>query len=251
MAGHSQFKNIMYRKGAQDAKRAKMFTKIIREITVAVREGGVDPHANPRLRQGLIAARDANMPKDNVERAIKKASTEAGGAEYQSVRYEGYGPGGVAFVVEALTDNRNRTASDVRSVFTKAGGALGEEGSVSFQFRRLGLITYPGGHASFDQVFEWAASCEAEDVWPEDHTFVISVAPESLHTLRDRLMETMGEPLRMERVWNPLNEVPISDVGTAQSLMKLMNALEDLDDVQHVFMNAEIDPTTLQDLAAS
>src|SRR5580692_6374161 len=164
MAGHSQFKNIMYRKGAQDKKRAKVFTKIIRELTTAARTGLPDPAANPRLRAAVLAARQANMPKDTVDRAIKRGSGGGADEAYEEVRYEGYGPGGVAVIVESLTDNRNRTASEVRAAFTKAGGNLGETNSVSFMFDRVGQITYPAATASSDAIFEAAVEAGADDV---------------------------------------------------------------------------------------
>src|ERR1700756_3855061 len=164
MAGHSQFKNIMYRKGAQDKKRAKVFTKIIREITTAARSGLRDPNANPRLRAAVLAARQANMPKDTVERAIKRGAGGEGGEAYEEVRYEGYGPGGIAVIVESLTDNRNRTASEVRAAFTKAGGNLGETNSVSFMFDHVGQVTYPSSVGSSDAVFEAAVEAGADDV---------------------------------------------------------------------------------------
>src|SRR5215475_6504142 len=173
MAGHSQFKNIMYRKGAQDKKRAKIFTKIIRELTTAARSGLPDPNANPRLRAAIVAAKQANMPKDTVDRAIKRGSGAEGGESYEEVRYEGYGPGGVAVIVEALTDNRNRTASDVRAAFTKASGALGETNSVSFMFDRVGEIIYPANAASADDMLEAAIEAGASDVESDDERHMV------------------------------------------------------------------------------
>jgi YebC/PmpR family DNA-binding regulatory protein len=248
MAGHSQFKNIMYRKGAQDAQRARKFTKIIREITVAAREGGGDASSNPRLRQALMAAREANMPRDNVDRALKKATTDAPGDHDQAVRYEGYGPQGIALIVEALTNNRNRTASDVRAALTKAGGSLGEEGSVNYQFRRLGVLTWPQDRAPLDQVLDWASACGADDVVEEDKTWVVFVPADHVHSVRDQLLDRMGEPLRVEQVWHPVHAVDVQDAELAQKLLRLHQALDDLDDVQHVFTNAQIAPGILQSL---
>src|ERR1700722_2334450 len=174
MAGHSQFKNIMHRKGAQDKKRAKVFTKIIRELTTAARSGLPDPNANPRLRAAIVAAKQANMPKDTVDRAIKRGAGGADGETYEEGRYEGYGPGGIAIIVEALTDNRNRTASDVRAAFTKAGGNLGESNSVSFLFDRLGQVTYPAAAASSEAMFEAAVEAGADDVETTAEEHVVS-----------------------------------------------------------------------------
>src|SRR6516165_5214596 len=178
MAGHSQFKNIMYRKGAQDKKRAKVFTKIIRELTTVARTGLADPAANPRLRAALLTARQANMPKDTVERAIRRGAGGEGEAAYDEVRYEGYGPGGVAVIVEALTDNRNRTASEIRAAFTRAGGALGETNSVSFLFERIGEISYPATTASADDMFEAVIEAAAENVESDAEQHLVTCAPE-------------------------------------------------------------------------
>ena len=187
MAGHSQFKNIMHRKGAQDARRARQFAKIIREITVSARSGLPDPAANPRLRAAVAAAREANMPKDTVERAIKKASGAAGGEDYVEVRYEGYGPAGVAVIVEALTDNRNRTASDMRAAFSKHGGALGETNSVAFLFDRLGVIAYPASAAGADDVLEAAIEAGADDVESDEDGHTIYTAFEQLSEVAQAL----------------------------------------------------------------
>src|SRR6516164_7477531 len=192
MAGHSQFKNIMYRKGAQDKKRAKIFTKIIRELTTSARTGLPDPAANPRLRAAVLAARQANMPKDTVERAIKRGAGGGADEAYEEVRYEGYGPGGVAVIVEALTDNRNRTASEVRSAFTKHGGVLGETNSVSFQFQRLGAITYPAATASADAMFEAAAEAGADNVDSDGETHDVTTSMEEFNTVRDALEAKFG-----------------------------------------------------------
>src|SRR5204863_971755 len=185
MSGHSQFKNIMYRKGAQDKKRGKVFTKIIRELTTAARSGLPDPNANPRLRAAVLSARQANMPKDTVERAIKRGAGGEGGDAYEEVRYEGYGPAGIAVIVEALTDNRNRTASEVRAAFTKAGGALGETGSVGFMFDHVGEIAYPAAAASTDEMLEAAIDAGAADVESDGNGHVVFAAPEDFNSVRD------------------------------------------------------------------
>ncbi len=238
MSGHSQFKNIMYRKGAQDAKRAKIFSKISREITVAVKEGGSDPESNSRLRAALLNARAENMPKDNVDRAIKKAAGNDAGADYQSVRYEGYGPGGVAIIVEGLTDNKNRTAPDVRSAFTKFSGSLGETNSVSFQFDHVGYIAYAKDVAGEDAMFEAAIEAGADDLVTDD-VYEIYSSIENLAALRDALIKKFGDPQEAKIIWRPKNTVPVS-VDVAKSLFKLIDLLEDNDDVQNVFSNYEL-----------
>lgn len=239
MSGHSQFKNIMYRKGAQDAKRAKIFSKISREITVAVKEGGVDPESNSRLRSALLSARSENMPKDNIERAIKKAAGGEAGADYQSVRYEGYGPGGVAIIVEGLTDNKNRTAPAVRSIFTKFGCSLGETNSVSFQFDHIGYITYPKEVGSEDNMFEIAIDSGADDIIVNDDGYEIICAIEKLSSVRDNLIKKLGDPLEAKVTWKPKNTVSI-DTETAKTLFKLIDMLEEDDDVQSVIANYEL-----------
>ncbi|NHN86566.1 YebC/PmpR family DNA-binding transcriptional regulator [Acetobacter musti] len=239
MAGHSQFKNIMHRKGAQDAKRAKQFAKVIREITVAARSGLPDPSTNPRLRAAISAAREVNMPKDTVERAIKKATGTGGGDDYTEVRYEGYGPAGIAVIVEALTDNRNRTASDVRAAFSKHGGSLGETNSVSFMFNRTGVITYPVSAASEDDMLEAAIEAGAENVVSTDEIHEITCAVESFFTVRDALETKFGEPESAKLDWRPENSVPL-DEEKARSVLKLLDALEDSDDVQNVYANFDL-----------
>jgi YebC/PmpR family DNA-binding regulatory protein len=239
MSGHSQFKNIMYRKGAQDAKRAKVFSKISREITVAVKEGGPDPESNTRLRSALLSARSENMPKDNIERAIKKASGAGADADYQSVRYEGYGPGGVAIIVEGLTDNKNRTAPAVRSAFTKFGGSLGETNSVSFQFDHIGYIAYPKTAGSEDAIFELGLEAGAEDIITADEGYEIICAMEQLTAVRDSLIQKLGDPLEAKVTWKPKNTIAV-DEGTAKTLFKLIDTLEDDDDVQTVIANYEL-----------
>ncbi len=249
MAGHSQFKNIMHRKGAQDAKRARLFTKLIREITVAARQGLPDPAANPRLRAAVVAARQANMPKDTVERAIKKASGEGGAEDYVSRRYEGYGPGGVAIIVEALTDNLNRTASDIRSLFSKHGGALGETNSVAFLFDRLGVIRYPAAAASAESILDAAIEAGAEDVQSGEGGHEVICAPENLFAVRDALAARFGDPEEAKLDWRPKTTAPI-DEEQAQAVLKLIDALEDLDDVQAVFANFEVSDDVLARLGA-
>jgi len=249
MAGHSQFKNIMYRKGAQDAKRAKIFTKIIRELTVAAKTGLSDPNANPRLRAAMIAARDANMPKDTMERAIKRGAGGDDSTAYEEVRYEGYGPGGIALIVEALTDNRNRTASEIRSAFSKAGGNLGETNSVSFMFERKGVIVYPAKAGSADAVFEAALEAGADNVESDAEAHQITCATEDFSAVRDALEAKFGPAREAKLQWLPLNTVPV-DGDAADSLLKLIDVLEDNDDVQVVFGNFEFSDETLAKLSA-
>jgi len=237
----------MYRKGAQDAKRAKIFTKIIRELTVSAKEGGGEPDSNPRLRAAMIAAREANMPKDTVTRAIKRASGGEEGIDYQEIRYEGYGPGGVALIVECLTDNRNRAASDVRAAFTKFGGNLGETNSVSFQFSRIGLIQYPASVAAFEKMFEAALEAGAEDIVFEEDTHTITCAADQLNSVRENLQRKFGDPKVAKLDWRPNVNVPL-DEETAKSLFKLIDTLEDNDDVQMVAANYEIDEVILAKL---
>jgi YebC/PmpR family DNA-binding regulatory protein len=249
MAGHSQFKNIMYRKGAQDKKRAKIFTKIIRELTTSARTGLPDPAANPRLRAAVLAARQANMPKDTVERAIKRGA--GGGADdaYEEVRYEGYGPGGVAVIIEALTDNRNRTASEVRAALTKAGGVLGETNSVSFMFDRVGEVSYPADTATADEMFEAGIDAGAEDLESDAEQHVLTCAPEDLNAVRDALEHRFGPASSARLVWRPKTNSPI-DEETAATLFKLLEALEDSDDVQNVYANFEVAEDVMARLGA-
>jgi YebC/PmpR family DNA-binding regulatory protein len=238
MAGHSQFKNIMYRKGAQDAKRGKIFTKIIREITVAAKTGTPDPNSNPRLRAALLLARENNMPKDNVDRAIKKA-TEAGNSDdYEEIRYEGYGVKGVAVLVEALTDNRNRTASEVRAAFNRHGGALGESGSVAFQFNRMGQIFYPAEAASTETMFEAALESGADNVeFDPESGHVVTTVTEQFLAVRDNLAAQFGEPESARLLWVPQNTIELEDADSLRSILRLLEALEDNDDVQSVSAN--------------
>jgi YebC/PmpR family DNA-binding regulatory protein len=249
MAGHSQFKNIMHRKGAQDARRSKVFSKLAREITVAAKIGGPDPAMNARLRLAIQNARADNMPKDNVERAIKKAAG-ADTDNYDEVRYEGYGPGGVAVIVEALTDNRNRTASAVRSYFTKAGGALGETGSVAFMFDRAGQITYPLAAGSADALVEAAINAGADDVETNEESHLIFCAFESMGDVAKALEADLGAAESVKAVWRPKSGTSL-DEDKAQSLMKLLDTLEDDDDVQNVYSNFEVSEEVMAKLTAA
>lgn len=249
MAGHSQFKNIMYRKGAQDAKRAKVFTKLIRELTVAARSGLPDPDANPRLRSAIIAARAANMPKDTMERAIKRGSGGDDTANYEEIRYEGYGPGGVAVIVEALTDNRNRTASEIRAAFSKHGGNLGETGSVSFMFERVGRVEYKADIASAEEMFDGALEAGATDVESDEAGHHVACAPDDLSTVRDALEKRFGTPESARLDWKPMTTVPV-DEQAAATLFKLLDVLDDNDDVQRVSTNFDVDEEVLERLSA-
>src|SRR5262249_41921992 len=232
MAGHSQFKNIMHRKGRQDAVRSKLFSKLAREITVSAKLGLPDPGMNPRLRAAMLAARAENMPKDNIERAIKKAI--GGDAEnYEEIRYEGYGPGGVAVIVEVLTDNRNRTASDVRATFTKSGGNLAETGAVSFMFNRVGVVEYDAKAASADEMFEAAIEAGAEDVVSGENGHEIYTTQDSLREVAKALEAKFGEPRKAALVWKPQNTVSVDD-EQGEKLLRLIENLEDHDDVQHL-----------------
>jgi YebC/PmpR family DNA-binding regulatory protein len=248
MAGHSQFKNIMHRKGRQDAVRSKMFSKLAREITVAAKTGLPDPSMNARLRLAIQNAKAQSMPKDNIERAVKKASG-ADSENYEEVRYEGYGPGGVAVIVEALTDNRNRTASSVRSTFSKAGGALGETGSVSFSFDRVGEITYKLSVGDADAVMEAAIEAGAEDVTSDEDGHTILCGFEDIGEVSKALEDKLGEAETVKAIWKAQNTVPV-DEEKAQSLMKLIDTLEDDDDVQNVYSNFEVSDEVMAKLSA-
>jgi YebC/PmpR family DNA-binding regulatory protein len=249
MAGHSQFKNIMYRKGAQDAKRNKVFTKIIRELTTAAKHGAPDPNANPRLRAAMIAARQANMSKDIVERAIKRGVGGEGDANYEEVRYEGYGPGGVAIIVEALTDNRNRTASEIRTAFSKAGGHLGETNSVSFMFDRKGVIRFPAKAASADAMFEAALEAGADDVSSDADAHEVVCAIQQFSAVRDALEAKFGAPQEARLNWRPRSSVAVG-AEAAESLLKLLDVLEDNDDIQTVAANFEVADDVMARLTA-
>jgi len=248
MAGHSQFKNIMYRKGAQDAKRAKMFAKIAREIMVSVKSGLPDPNSNPRLRSALAAARAANMPKDNVDRAIKKALGEGDDAHFEEVHYEGFGPGGTAIIVEGLTDNRNRTVSEVRSAFTKFGGSLGETGSVSFMFEHIGFIVFPKTIGTYDDMFEAALEAGAENIEAAEEGYEVVSTVDAFGKVRDFLTQKYGDPAEAKVIWRPTT-LASCDEAAANSLIKLLDALEDNDDVQNVYSNGDMSEDILKKLS--
>jgi YebC/PmpR family DNA-binding regulatory protein len=249
MAGHSQFKNIMVRKGAQDARRGRLFTKIIRELTTAAKQGQADPNMNPRLRAAIAAARGANMPKDTMERAIKRGAGGADDTNYEEVRYEGYGPGGVAIIAEALTDNRNRTASEIRTAFSKAGGNLGETNSVSFMFDRKGVIRFSAKAASADAMFEAALEAGAEDVSSDAEAHEVVCATEAFSAVRDALEAKFGAPQEARLNWRPRSTISV-DAETADSLLKLLGVLEDNDDIQTVAANFEVADDVMARLTA-
>ena len=237
MAGHSKFKNIMHRKGAQDKKRAKIFGRLIKELTVAARSS-IDPDSNPRLRTALSAARAANMPKDNIERVLKRA--EGGeGENYDEIRYEGYGPGGTALIVDAMTDNRNRTVSEVRAAFNKYGGSLGETGSVSFMFDRVGQIIYPADAADAESMFEAVFEAGADNVESNDGGHEVLCEPEDFNAVRDALEAVLGPPEESGLTWKARNLITVDEVH-ASTLLKLLDALDDNDDVQNVASNFDI-----------
>jgi YebC/PmpR family DNA-binding regulatory protein len=249
MAGHSQYKNIMHRKGRQDKVRARNFSKLSREITVAAKAGLPDPAANSRLRLAIQNARADNLPKENIERAIKKASGYDG-ENYDAVRYEGYGPGGVAVIVEALTDNRNRTASNVRAQFAKFGGNLGESGSVAFMFQRVGEMVYPAAKASADAMLEAAIDAGADDVQSDADGHIVTSAFESIGDVSSALARKFGDADSVKVVWKP-QTLSLLDQEKAETLLKLLEALDEDDDVQSVFSNADIPEDVLAKLHAA
>lgn len=238
MAGHSKFKNIMHRKGAQDKKRSATFSKLSREITVAAKMGTPDVDMNPRLRLAVNSAKALSMPKDNIQRAIDKATANEGD-DYEEVRYEGYGPGGSAIIVEALTDNRNRTATNVRTAFSKHGGNLGATGSVSHGFERLGLIVYPASVGSEDKVLEAAMEAGAEDIQSSKDEHEIWTAADDLHEVSSALEKLLGEAETVKLAWKPNITVDMDEAG-AGTLLKLLDVLDDDDDVQTVWGNYEM-----------
>ncbi len=246
MAGHSKFKNIMHRKGAQDKKRSAQFSKLSREITVAAKMGTPDPDMNPRLRLAVNNAKALSMPKDNIQRAIDKAAA-AGGEDYEEIRYEGYGPGGVALIVEALTDNRNRTATNVRTAFAKNGGNLGASGSVSHGFERKGLIEYPAKAGTEDAVLEAAIDAGADDVESGADGHSIWTDMESLHEVAGGLENALGAPEAVKLAWKPNLTVEVAE-GDAGTLFKLVDTLEDDDDVQTVWGNYEVSDEIMEKL---
>ncbi len=249
MAGHSKFKNIMYRKGAQDAKRAKLFTKLIRELTVAARAGGDDPAGNPRLRTAIAAARAANLPKDTLERAIRRGAGNDDGANYEEIRYEGYGPSGVALIVEALTDNRNRSAAEIRTAFNKHGGSLGETNSVSFQFERVGLVQYAVDKVAEAKIFEAALDAGAENVETDAALHEVTCTTEDFNVVCEALENAFGPPDSAGLVWKPKTTTSV-DEGDAETLFRLIEVLEDNDDVQTVSANYEISDEAIAKLSA-
>jgi len=249
MAGHSQFKNIMHKKGRADKARSKLFSKLAREITVAAKLGMPDPAFNPRLRAAILAARAENMPKDNIERAIKK-SQGSESENYDQIRYEGYAPGGVAVIVEALTDNRNRTAGEVRSIFTKAGGNLAETGAVSFMFDHVGVVEYETNKADADTMLEAAIEAGADDVISNEDGHQIFTATDSLAEVSKALEAKFGEPRKSAMMWKPQNTIAVDDEA-GEKILKLMDALDDSEDVQNVYANFEISDTLMQRMSAA
>jgi YebC/PmpR family DNA-binding regulatory protein len=248
MAGHSKFKNIMHRKGRQDAVRSKLFSKLSREITVAAKSGMPDPAMNPRLRLAIANAKAESVSKDLIDRAIKKA--QGGDAEtYEDIRYEGFGPGGVGVIVEVLTDNRNRTAANVRSIFAKNGGNMGENGSVSFMFDRVGRIVYPPAAGSEDKVMEAAIEAGADDVESDEESHTVYTAFEQLSEVAQALEGPLGDPKSTSIVWRPKSLTPLTGDGVS-TLLKLIDALEDDDDVQNVYSNEDIAEAELEKLAS-
>ena len=248
MAGHSQFKNIMHRKGRQDKARSKLFGKLAREITVSAKLGLPDPAFNPRLRAAVLAARAENMPKDNIDRAIKKS--QGGDTEnYDEIRYEGYGPGGVAIIVEALTDNRNRTAGEVRAIFSKNGGNLAETGAVSFMFSHVGIVEYDAKAASADVMLEAAIEAGAEDVISNDDGHQVITTPDTLNDVSKALEAKFGEPRRSSLLWKPQNTVALDDEA-GEKVVKLIESLDDSDDVQNVYANFEVSDALVARMSA-
>jgi len=248
MAGHSQFKNIMHRKGRQDAQKSKLFGKLAREITVSAKMGLPDPDMNARLRAAIIAARAENMPKDNIDRAIKKALGNDGEA-YEQIRYEGYGPGGIAVIVEVLTDNRNRTAGEVRSAFTKSGGNLAETGAVSFMFDHVGVIEYDAKVASGEAMFEAALEAGADDVVSSDNGHEIYAAQDRFGSVAKALEAKFGEPRKATLVWRPQNTVAVDD-EQGEKVIKLIDSLNEHDDVQNVYANFEVSDALVAKMSA-
>jgi YebC/PmpR family DNA-binding regulatory protein len=248
MAGHSQFKNIMHRKGRADKARSRLFGKLAREITVSAKLGMPDPAFNPRLRAAILAARVENMPKDNIERAVKK-SQGSESENYDEIRYEGYGPGGVAVIVEALTDNHNRTAGEVRATFTKSGGNLATTGAVSFMFNHVGAVEYDAKAASADAMLEAAIDAGAEDVSSSEDGHQIFTTPETLRDVAKALEAKFGEPRKAALLWKPQNTVAVDD-ETGEKLLRLIESLDESDDVQNVYANFEVSDALMQKMSA-
>ncbi|MEQ8440374.1 MAG: YebC/PmpR family DNA-binding transcriptional regulator [Alphaproteobacteria bacterium] len=248
MAGHSKFKNIMHRKGAQDKKRAQLFAKLGKEIMVAAKMGGGDPDSNARLRLAIQTAKTQSMPKDNIERAIQKGAGGGDDTDYEEIRYEGYGPGGVAVIVDVLTDNRNRSAADIRSIFSKGGGNMGETGSVSFMFDRVGQVILKADVGDADTVFEAALEAGAEDVTSGDDGHEIICAAEDLNDVATALEERFGEPEESKLIWKPQTLTPV-DGDAAETLLRLLDNLDDNDDVQNVYANFDIADDVMERIA--
>jgi YebC/PmpR family DNA-binding regulatory protein len=248
MAGHSQFANIKHRKGAQDIKKAKIFTKLMREITVSAKAGQPDPNFNARLRNAIIEARNNNMPKDRIDAAIKKVVMGTDTSQFEEIRYEGYAVGGIAIIVEALTDNRNRTASEVRSIFTKMGGSLGETGSVSFMFNKIGLIEFEAKVANEEEMFEKALEFKATEVESSPEYHIIITTPENFISTRDLLIAIYNNPSSAKLTWQANNYININDLDMAKNIMKMIDLLQDCDDVQLVVGNYQFSPEILQQL---
>lgn len=247
MAGHSKFKNIMHRKGAQDKKRAKVFSRLGREISVAVKSGGVDPESNIRLRSAISAAKALNMPKDNIERAIKKGEGNDPDSNYEEVRYEGYGPDGVAVIVEAMTNNKNRTAAEIRSIFSKSGGNLGESGSVSFSFKRLGAITLEKKIVLEETLFDFVVENGSEDLEINEDEYVIYCQSDNLHNLNNKIILQFGQTISAELIWKSDNSIEVTK-ETAEKLFKLLDTLEDNEDTQTISSNFEVSEDILASL---
>ena len=248
MAGHSKFKNIMHRKGAQDKKRAKIFSRLGKEISVSVKTNGSDPESNIRLRSAINAAKAVNMPKDNIDRAIKKAEGNDPDSNYEEVRYEGYGPAGIAIIIEAVTNNKNRTAAEIRSTLGKFGGNLGETGSVSYNFKRFGIISLDKKKAQENELFEFVVDNGTEDLEINEDEYIIYCDQNNLHTLNEQIIEKFGNTNSVELTWKSENNINVEE-ETAEKLFKLLNVLEDNEDVQSVSSNFEVSDEVLQTLA--
>ena len=247
MAGHSKFKNIMHRKGAQDKKRAKTFSRLGKEIAVAVKTGGADTESNIRLRSAINTAKNLNMPKENIERAVKKGEGNDPDSNYEEVRYEGYGPEGTAIIVEAMTNNKNRTAAEIRSIFSKSGGNLGESGSVSFGFKRLGAISIEKNLATEEEIFDFSVENGSEDLEVNEEDYVVYCEQSVLHILNNKIVSKFGSTKSADLIWKSDTSVEV-EKDSAEKLFKLLNALEDNDDVQGVSSNFEVSEETLASL---
>ena len=247
MAGHSKFKNIMHRKGAQDKKRAKVFSRLGREISVSVKTGGPDPESNIRLRSAISAAKSINMPKENIERAIKKGEGNDLDSNYEEVRYEGYGPEGIAIIVEAMTNNKNRTAAEIRSIFSKSGGNLGESGSVSFGFKRFGAITLEKKLASEEDIFEFVVDSDSKDLESNQDEHIVYCEQTELHNLNEKIISKFGQTTSAELIWKSDTTIEV-EKNTAEKLFKLLDSLEDNEDVQGVSSNFDVSEDILSSL---